>query len=251
MTREYGILFRAPLVRALLDGRKIQMRRIVSRSNSTVDGYGASPEFWGDLDFEDAWVDPGLGAGAYLKVAHLSGETRRRVRCRWSIGDRLYAKETHVIETSVWSDDKPPHEDGRPIRRVEHEGELQFWQQPHYRATDPLPEIDCEHEEHEGGPCPHWRPSIFMPRWASRIVREVVSVRPERLHEITAEDARAEGIEVAGCDCEVCSRTSIMCPATATDYLTAFRDLWCEINGRESWERNPYVWRVEFREVQP
>lgn len=69
-----------------------------------------------------------------------------------------------------------------------------------------------------------WRPSIFMPRWASRISLDVASVRIERLHEISEADAMAEGFE----------------------NVAAFRALWCELNGAESWEANPFVWVVSF-----
>lgn len=250
-TREHGVLFSAPLIRALLDGRKTVTRRIIARSNSTVDGHGASPDFWGELDFSDAHVDPGLGAGAYLKVAHLSGETRHRVRCRWQIGDRIYAKETHVIEYSVEGLTQPlPHDDGRPVRYTEHEDSEPTWEQPHYRATDPAPDLVCERH---GGPCCHWRPSIFMPRWASRIVREIVSVRPERLHEITAEDARAEGMPPDG----TLPATVNGAPGSVTyfgacDPRLAFAQLWDGINGKTNpWASNCWVWRVELREVQP
>jgi hypothetical protein len=74
-----------------------------------------------------------------------------------------------------------------------------------------------------------WRPSMFMPRWASRITLEITAVRVERLQDIGEADARAEGVTA------VC----------------AYRKLWEKIHGPGSWDANPYVWVVEFRQVTP
>ena len=92
-----------------------------------------------------------------------------------------------------------------------------------------------------GPPPRRWRPSIHMPRWASRLTLEVVSVRVERLHEITEEDARAEGVDAAP-----------FCTAgrpNGMEHVEAFEDLWNAINGPGAWEANPWVWVVEFRRV--
>jgi hypothetical protein len=89
-----------------------------------------------------------------------------------------------------------------------------------------------------------------MPRWASRLTLEVTDVRVERLQAISGEDVRAEGIAVDRCPCEACGRTSQMCPATATDHIMAFAQLWDAINGkRASWSANPWVWVVAFRRI--
>lgn len=82
-----------------------------------------------------------------------------------------------------------------------------------------------------------WRSSIHMPRNRSRITLRVTSVRVERLHAITDADALAEGVAAEGAD----TRFSL------TGYPRAmFEGLWREINGAESWDANPWVWRVEF-----
>jgi hypothetical protein len=95
-----------------------------------------------------------------------------------------------------------------------------------------------------------WRPSIHMPRWASRIAVPVVAVRIERVQDITAEDAQAEGVTVPQCGCEVCSRGTAICPADATSYIEGFRDLWCATYGRESWEANQWVWVIQWSKAQ-
>ena len=82
-----------------------------------------------------------------------------------------------------------------------------------------------------------WRPSIHMPRWASRITLEVTGVRVERLQAISEEDAKAEG-----CPFDE--------PPPGKPWAW-FRKLWMDINGAESWASNPWVWVVEFKRVTP
>ena len=79
-----------------------------------------------------------------------------------------------------------------------------------------------------------WRPSIHMPRWASRITLEITGVRVERLQDISEADAVAEGVY-----------TDPACPA-----YDGYRTLWDQINGSGSWDLNPWVWVVEFRQVK-
>lgn len=93
-----------------------------------------------------------------------------------------------------------------------------------------------------------WKPSIYMPRAASRILLEVVSVRVERLQDISEADALAEGIHEGSRDFSGCffSGGSAMSGTTAAE---CYRRLWESINGPSSWETNPWVWVVEFKRV--
>ncbi len=76
-----------------------------------------------------------------------------------------------------------------------------------------------------------WTPSIHMPRWASRITLEITGVRVERLQDISAEDAAAEGL-------------------TDRAKMHDFGVLWSSIYGDESWQANPWVWVIEFKRVE-
>jgi hypothetical protein len=91
------------------------------------------------------------------------------------------------------------------------------------------------HARREAGAAPAWhkRPALCMPRAASRLVLEIVSVRIERLQEISAGDALAEGIV----------------PGTVDDPVLAYRAVWERINGPDSWDADPPVWVVEFRQL--
>ncbi len=95
-----------------------------------------------------------------------------------------------------------------------------------------------------------WKPSIFMPKEAARIFLKVTNVRAERLQDISEDDACAEGVKI--------DDEGMLC----WDYLTnnwlthndvpeeSFRTLWQSINGRESWEANPWVWVYEFQQIE-
>lgn len=84
-----------------------------------------------------------------------------------------------------------------------------------------------------------WRPSIHMPRWASRITLEVTGVRVERLQGISEADAMAEGAAPV-----LVPPDGGSCP-----HVEGYRDLWESINGTGSWDANPWVWVVEFRRI--
>ena len=118
-------------------------------------------------------------------------------------GDRLWVRETFA----VYGDEK--------MAAI------------HYRADRP---------HHVGQKGMGYKPSIHMPRWASRILLEITAVRVERLQDINRGDAMAEG-----------------CPfpnmAAGPDPRQWFAELWQEINGAESWAANPWVWVVEFNRV--
>lgn len=87
-----------------------------------------------------------------------------------------------------------------------------------------------------------WCPSIHMPRWASRITLEIVSIRVERLDTISEADAAAEGVSL-----ELESTPWGVLP---TPFWWAFRNLWQSINGPGSWNDNPWVWVIEFKRVR-
>ncbi|HDU2881103.1 TPA: morphogenetic protein [Klebsiella pneumoniae] len=100
-----------------------------------------------------------------------------------------------------------------------------------YRATTP------ENWPEEG----RWRPSIHMPRWASRILLEITNVRVERLNAISQEDAQAEGMELTGW------RPTYSDPDSGGEVMTPydnFAELWSSIYGEGSWKADPWVWVI-------
>jgi hypothetical protein len=94
------------------------------------------------------------------------------------------------------------------------------------------------------------RPSIHMPRWASRILLEIVSVRVERLQDIKGKDAGAEGAPRYACDGPHCPSGENGCNARGCAGAREwYEDLWNQINGAGSWAANPWVWVVDFRQM--
>jgi hypothetical protein len=99
----------------------------------------------------------------------------------------------------------------------------------------------------DDGPRPiKYRPSIHMPRWASRITLEVTGVRVERLQDISEADAIAEGIDLNASAIGI--RTTGESPQPMA--IAIYRSLWESINGPQSWDANPWVWVVEFRRIE-
>lgn len=152
-------------------------------------------------------------------------KVQQYVKCPHGVpGDRLWVRETWYdnlgeVRTSA---------DGRD--------------EVYYRA-DGLP--DMEGEEHDL----KWRPSIHMPRWASRLTLEIVDVKVERLQGISEEDAVAEGVgEVGGAIVHRCD-SDTKHPAA----VYQFAQLWDSINGTKhgcSWQDNPWVWAIEFKKQE-
>ena len=86
-----------------------------------------------------------------------------------------------------------------------------------------------------------WKPSIHMPRWASRITLEITDIRTERINEISAMDCISEGIKRS---------ESNNVEARVDDEILAFKTLWNSISKKHTWESNPYVWVIEFKAMK-
>jgi hypothetical protein len=209
--KERGILFSAAMIRALLAGTKTQTRRIVKDLPGNRGGPVGDHVHWFERGQQDStrWCGmDGLGSVGWVKCPY--GEP----------GDRLWVRETWRCFGG---------------REYEYQREQDAII---YRATD----------FGQAGDGDGWRPSIFMPRWASRISLDVTSVRVERLHAITEVDARAEGVTFGEMqDAIINGEHGRACFFNARD---AFAYLWAGINGAESWKANPFVWVVEFRRVE-
>lgn len=139
-------------------------------------------------------------------------------------GDRLWVRETFC----------PVNDDG--------EKWVDYRATPRYEQNHPAG-WDCAPEDPEAL---KWKPSIHMPRWASRIMLEITGVRVERLNDISQEDAQAEGMELTGW------RPTYSDPDSGGDVMTPydnFAELWASIYGAESWQANPWVWVIEFKMV--
>jgi hypothetical protein len=206
--KERPILFSASMVRAILDGTKTQTRRVVKPSRGRpiefLGGGGLdgpdwnNPECWG---YE--WQDS--ASFVTLKADPMEMHQYTYPCPYGQPGDRLWVREAFCDD---WKEERGF------VYRADggFDGEM----------TD----AGCK-----------WRPSIHMPRAASRITLEVTGVRVERLQDISEADAQAEG----------CADVDYSAGRT---YRHAYRDLWESINGEGAWSLNPWVWVVSFHRME-
>jgi hypothetical protein len=208
-TKEQPILFSAPMVRAILEGRKVQTRRVMKPQP----GDDWNPEV-GICAYE--WKGSGEPGPDFFGA----GDEDECYKCPYGApGDRLWVRETFC---PVYHGSYEPLPKGR-MPTSEHEAVIV------YRTTPAADEYDG-----------HWRPSIFMPRWPSRITLEITEVRVQRVQEISEEDAVAEGTGQWAME-----TNAILTCETMRD---AYRKLWDSINIKKyPWESNPWVWALSFR----
>lgn len=206
--KERPILFSGEMVRAILEGRKTQTRR-VAKVNSD--------------DCKPGYITPNAGFTPRKIDEHVK-------YCDYGQpGDRLWVREQYKI--SEWM---PSY---ATIEYTANDHKKTFVRQYlQGRITEPVSVNNL-------------RPSIFMPRWASRITLEITGVRVERLHDISEKDAISEGVTYTGPF--PMAVLSGFLPAPDNLARKEFEILWCSINGGESWAANPWVWVIEFKRVQP
>lgn len=235
--REGPILFRSEMVRAILSGAKTQTRRLLKSPTPNALSYA---------ECGPAWPTNGLGKskawwrGRWAEFRADGHYTGYFVRCPYGVaGDRIWVRETWAEYERRSEDDEEP-EGGKPVNpfvkyiyRADYGPEGQ-----HY--------VDA------------WRPSIFMPRDASRLTLEITRVRVERLEDISEEDALAEGCETAYAEKEngiklfrmpghtLAERSGSGYASPEIAYCAAFQEMHQLPPGA-----NPWHWVVEFKRVQP
>jgi len=207
---EKPIIFNRKMVKAILDGQKTQTRRVIK------------PQLPNHIDkwSECEWFN--LSKSPYGKY-----------------GDRLWVRETFAIECNDGCQDvysKPENPLGKVRWHKDRDG-CQYFECARYRASEP----DTILGEKEDGM--KWKPSIHMPRWANRIMLEIIDVRVERVQDISYKDVVSEGIKPVKTD-----STGYINKDTT---IQKFKELWDSINIDRgySWNRNPWVWVIEFKKV--
>lgn len=230
----------APMVQAILDGRKTQTRRVV--------------KFKPELDVTSAGVFCAPGKAYDDLWAWLTGDPQdsetwewrgEPFRCPYGVpGDRLWVRETWAHYQTV---NQVRRNDGRSFSEIS-DGLAAYRADGHDSISDLKEHIrvvsgcDLEAVEVNGD---RWRPSIHMPRWACRIVLEITEVRVERLQDISEVNAVAEGCKAGDGSPENGFPTEAPYPARA-----AFAGLWDSINGDGSFERNDFVWALTFKRIK-
>jgi len=192
-----GIIFNTDMVKAVLEDRKSQTRRLIT--------------------------------GHKLKMIQFNAFKDVAEHCPYGkVGDRLWVRHSfyHAFKGSyneqVWDEfskvltfKNPPSENDRPVCQYEIDREL--WK-------------------------PNKKPSIHMPRWASRITLEITDIRVERVQSISLSDAYREGMINNCCNGQDCGCQGEM-------PISNFRNLWDSIYGKDAWELNKHVWVITFKVV--
>ncbi|WP_188036041.1 hypothetical protein [Pseudomonas sp. EZ-C24] len=227
--KERPILFSGPMIRALLDGRKTVTRRPIKPS---MRGF--------DVSFELHQQDDGSWRPMHTFDESCMDDqgTEHPVVCPYGKpGDLLWVRETWYcdhFEVMRGPYLKPADLD---VAEARGDGTLAY-------AADGLTPYEADQ--------PIWKPSIHMPRWASRILLEITDVRVERLQDISEHQALAEGVRLYTDHAELGDWYHVDGIETySADPRKSFELLWTSINGDESWSANPWVWAVEFKRVQP
>ena len=250
------ILFSAPMVRALLNGRKTQTRRIMKVQPPKNE------------DFPGSYFGVGRKVADGVKMYSLNDYDRlpkhptkwdldgsvgvardagypREYDARFAIGDRLWVKETwNVFSFSqdgevAWPLSKIPTRE--QFEGVKEQGVRGVWHVIH-RESDQAREWFSDQK---------WRVSIHMPRWASRLTLTVTDVRVQRLQDCSEADAIAEGIERFACiggnawrDYGVGDGFNVRDPGNPAQ--RSYATLWDSLNGAGAWDANPWVVAVSF-----
>lgn len=230
--KERPILFNTAMVKAILEGRKTQTRRVLKAQPPLTDKkimplYTMEPEPKVTEVTMHEVIDNGMPFPSSIS----------RHNCPYGkIGDQLWVRETWSTVNLYGEIALAYKADGEVIRVVENESfqdedGLINYDDPRLEKYSFAPWADDLLEGKEG----NWKPSIHMPRWASRFLLEITNIRVERLNEISELDCLKEGVGS---------------PILRDCKKPKFMQLWESINGLDSWAANPWVWVVEFKVIQ-
>jgi hypothetical protein len=227
----HPILFSTPMVQAILAGKKTQTRRII-KPQPDINGLHNHTTLPMSIDSDlEGWHG----------TIDQTGESKE-FKCPYGKeGDTLWVRETFAVNDIVTNGNA-------------------FIYKANLKEGEEIRYFDLTKKK--------WKPSIFMPRAASRITLQIIDIRVERLQDISDEDAKSEGVKPVHCesnkDC-TSSLCKIECQGIGEYYnylddekcegdpcygaTESFESLWKSINGHESWNSNPFVWVVEFKRI--
>ncbi|ECW0839939.1 TPA: hypothetical protein ACGT34_004828 [Salmonella enterica] len=211
--KERGMIFNSEMVRAILDGRKMQTRRIMKVQPGT-------PEFGLRRIIESSKANEN---GMYFWSQDDACGIKARSKpfsCPYGeVGDRIWVRETFRV-----------HSRATDVATLVYRASVRnSWTEQTHRVPVAVCNKPATPEK--------WTPSIHMPRWASRITLEITGVRVERLNDISDVEASKEGCSIAD--------------MRSGDRLAdVFARLWESIYGAGSWQANPWVWVIEFKRVE-
>lgn len=221
ITKEKSIIFSPAMAQAVSDGRKTQTRRIIiPKPVQRAHGFPMGDDDWAFA----------IGGGCFRVTNHPHDNPDILRIAKYQPGDVCYVRESIYVDYNDFDYSNPP----KDMDMLYYRGDGECCEQ--------IPECCCA----EVGK-PRWRPSIHMPKWAARSFIEIVSVRCERVQDISESDAKAEGVGLAMFSSDVPGRVAPLLSSEC--YRAGFAILWGQINGRGAWNRNDWVWVYEFKKV--
>ena len=216
--KERPILFSTSMVKAILEGRKTQTRRVMRRQPDAVERFKRGMET-SDTDAKYAVLRCYNNPKSFKNCnsGWLADATYKTPFSEFNVGDKLWVRETwrkyDCDECPCYEYcNCPPH------------GTFLYY-------------ADCLDDESK------WKPSIHMPRSACRLILEIANIRVERLNDISSDDAKAEGFDYS-------THPSAIEMGYAIGAKTNFRFAWEQIYGQNEWNKNPWVWVIEFKVIQ-
>ena len=220
--KEHPILFSSEMVRAILDGRKTQTRRIIKMPEGIAEKY----EYRGDDGGNELLPKE---SGHYW----INGYAMWRPNLKYQVGDRLWVRETfRYVRVGLGC--------GGSAVGVEYKtGDIKF----NKRANKYTKQA---RNKEKRGHHAKWRPSIHMPRWAARIFLEITNIRVERVQDISLKEVISEGIKDTN-KCVYNDDNVFKC--NHHDTLDKFKNLWDSLNAKRGygWDKNPWCWVIEFK----
>lgn len=218
------MLFSTPMVQADLGNRKTQTRR-----TKGLDLFNTNPSDW-EFDSLNFCNDPKIGLQAFFKDK--SNGDLLGAKCPYgNVGDVLWVRETALW---VMLDHAPDLLQGATDRNQ--------WV---YKASTHEDWIEYAKEKYGY----KWTPSIHVPKEACRLFLEITNIRVERLNDISEEDAKAEGIDYKYDEEIGYTYRHYLKDKFGPSPVHSFQTLWESINGKDSWEVNPWLWVIEFKRV--
>lgn len=216
--KERGMIFNGEMVRAILDGRKTQTRRIMK--NQPAGDYPETPALIRNVGTGFQWH--GLYGESSIFNCPLG-----------SIGERIWVRETFRV-----------HSRATDVATLVYRASVRnSWTEQTHRVPVAVCNKPATPEK--------WTPSIHMPRWASRLLLEITDVRVERLHNISERDALREGLFQLPASGRYCLQPGMQYFGMASrSAKEVYSWLWASIYGEESWAANPWVWVIEFKRVE-
>jgi hypothetical protein len=228
---EHPILFSTPMVQAILDGRKTMTRRMTDLEviNKMPSGWKPVTILFGKIKnvFKNVFRFESIKSG-FISDRY----------CRYGQpGDVLWVREKFACTIGQFD----------PETTLSYFADSFHWS--FYPGHNMHGKSSCQWHDEDIAKEVKWKPSIHMFKDYARIWLQVEEIRVERLHDISEEDAKAEGI-MPYYDEMVSGMRFTHQNGQLSNSFTAkeeFEKLWCKINGRESWEANPWVWVVEYK----